>query len=262
MPQYISPKKSLGQHFLMDPNIARKIAASLTGHGEYKYVLEIGPGTGMLSKFLIQHEDYQWTGLDVDKEAITCLKNAYPAEEDRIIAGDFLRYDLHGLFGSEAFAVIGNFPYNISSQIIIKVLNYRKQIPEVVGMFQKELALRIAAPPGSKTYGILSVLTRAFYDVKVLFHVDPHVFMPPPKVQSTVIRLIRKKSFVLECDESLFFTVVRTAFNQRRKTLRNSLKGMPVQWDKIPGRYIKERPERLDVQDFVEITGNITAGKA
>ncbi len=262
MSQYISPKKSLGQHFLMDPNIARKIAASLTGHGGYKYVLEIGPGTGMLSKYLMQHEDYQWTGLDVDREAIACLKKAYPEEEDRIIAGDFLRYDLHGLFGSEAFAVIGNFPYNISSQIIIRVLNFRKQIPEVVGMFQKELALRIAAPPGSKTYGILSVLTRAFYDVKVLFHVDPHVFMPPPKVQSTVIRLIRKKSFVLECDESLFFTVVRTAFNQRRKTLRNSLKGMPVQWDKIPGHFIKERPEQLDVHDFVQIAGNIRAGKA
>lgn len=242
---------------MLDPNIARKIAASLTGYGNYKHVLEIGPGTGMLSKHLIGNEKYCWVGLDVDKDAIAYLKNTYQSEDERIIEGDFLRHDLHGLFGNEAFAIIGNFPYNISSQIIFRVLNHRKYIPEVVGMFQKELALRIAAPPGSKVYGILSVLTRAFYDVKVLFHVEPHVFVPPPKVQSTVIRLTRKDSFILECDESMFFTVVKTAFNQRRKTLKNSLKNLPVEWGKLPAGLMKERPERLDVIEFVEIARNI-----
>ncbi len=254
MAQYVHPKKSLGQHFLTDPNIARKISQSLAHHTDYQYVLEVGPGTGMLSQFLISNKSYKWFGIDVDTEAVDWFIAQYPDLRDQMIAGDFLRHDLHSLFADAPFAVIGNFPYNISSQIMFRVLEYRSQIPEVVGMFQKEVALRIASPPGNKTYGILSVLMQAFYDVSVLFHVEPHVFHPPPRVQSTVLRLMQKSDHLPGCDEPLFFTVVKTAFNQRRKMLRNSLSGLPVQWDLLPGCYITERPERLGVADFAAIT--------
>ncbi len=255
MVQYVTPKKSLGQHFLTDPNIARKISQSLTLQGDYQYVLEVGPGTGMLSQFLISNKPYKWFGMDVDKEAVDWFIAKYPDLRDQMIAGDFLRHDLHSVFADTPFAVIGNFPYNISSQIMFRVLEYRSQIPEVVGMFQKEVAMRIASPPGNKTYGILSVLMQAFYDVSVLFHVEPHVFHPPPKVQSAVLRLVRKGDHLLCCDEPVFFSIVKTAFNQRRKMLRNSLKGLPVQWDMLPGNYITERPERLSVADFAAIAG-------
>lgn len=257
MPQYVSPKKSLGQHFLADPNIARKICSSLTGHGNYKHILEVGPGTGMLSKHLICNKHHDWYGMDVDRDAIGYLKKQFPEHSERIIEGDFLRYDLKALFGDAPFAVIGNFPYNISSQIVFKVLYHRSRIPEMVGMFQKEVAMRIASPPGSKTYGILSVLTQAFFDVKILFDVQPHVFVPPPKVQSTILRLIRKEGFNLGCSESLFFRVVKTAFNQRRKTLRNSLKGMHVDWDALPGQMAQQRPERLGFIEFAAITRQV-----
>jgi len=247
----------LGQHFLADQNIARKICFSLTGHGNYKHVLEVGPGTGVLSANLVNDKDLDWYGMDVDREAISYLKKKFPGQGERILEGDFLRYDLAALFGDAHFAVIGNFPYNISSQIIFKVLHHRSQIPEVVGMFQKEVALRIASPPGSKIYGILSVLTQAFYDVKILFSVEPHVFVPPPKVQSAVLRLLRRDNVNLDCNESLFFKVVKTAFNQRRKTLRNALKGMQVNWDALPAQMARQRPERLGVIEFAAITRKV-----
>ncbi len=254
MVHHIHPKKALGQHFLADANIARNIAGSLTGHGDYKVVIEVGPGTGMLSRFLINNKDYRWVGLEVDREAIAYLQERFHDFKDNIIEADFLRADLQQFSQDGQLAVIGNFPYNISSQILFRVLHMRLQIPEMVGMFQKEVARRIASPPGSKEYGILSVLTQAFYDVEILFNVEPHVFVPPPKVQSSVIRCRRKIKSSLDCDEKMFFTVVKTAFNQRRKTLRNSLKGMDICWDKLPAGLHGKRPEQLGVFDFVAIT--------
>ncbi len=244
----------MGQHFLADPNIASKIAHSLTAGAEFKYVLEIGPGTGMLTRFLLEQPEINWYGIELDRDSVAYLQETYPETKDRIILGDFLKFDPETCFGTSPYAVIGNFPYNISSQILFRVLSRRQQVPEVVGMFQKEVARRIAAPPGNKEYGILSVLMQAFYDVKLLFDVEPHVFIPPPKVKSSVIRCLRKADISLECDEKMFFTVVKTAFNQRRKTLRNSLKGMKVDWQGLPGHLAGERPEQLDVPAFVEIT--------
>ncbi len=254
MAKSVIPKKKLGQHFLADDNIARKIAASLTMDGEHHKVLEIGPGTGMLSKHLMNRNDADWYGLEVDTEAILFLQQTYPGFSNRIIKADFLTYDLDQITTDEPLAVIGNFPYNISTQIMFKVLAERQRIPLVVGMFQKEVARRIASPPGSKEYGILSVLTQAFYDVQLLFSVEPHVFIPPPKVQSSVIRCVKKTGPAIDCNVSRFFTVVKMAFNQRRKTLKNSLKAMNVRWEALPDHLAKERPERLDVNDFAAIT--------
>ncbi|MFO7874516.1 MAG: 16S rRNA (adenine(1518)-N(6)/adenine(1519)-N(6))-dimethyltransferase RsmA [Bacteroidales bacterium] len=254
MAKSVLPKKKLGQHFLADDNIARKIVASLTIDGENHKVLEIGPGTGMLSKHLMNRNDVDWYGLEVDTEAILFLQQTYPAFSNRIIKADFLAYDLDQISTDEPLAIIGNFPYNISSQIMFKVLAERQRIPLVVGMFQKEVARRIASPPGSKEYGILSVLIQAFYDVQLLFSVEPHVFIPPPKVQSTVIRCVRKTGPDIDCNVARFFTVVKMAFNQRRKTLKNSLKAMNVHWEALPGHLAKERPERLGVNDFAAIT--------
>ncbi len=257
MAHRVHPKKSLGQHFLADANIARKIAGSLTGYGNYKVVFEVGPGTGMLSQFLLNNENYTWYGLDVDRDAIAVIQELFPAFKDQIIQADFLRADLMQFADEGQLAVIGNFPYNISTQIMFRILHERKIIPEMVGMFQKEVARRIASPPGSKEYGILSVLTQAFYDVEILFNVEPHVFVPPPKVQSSVIRCRRKATFQLECDEKMFFAVVKTAFNQRRKTLRNSLKSMHVNWDSLPDEMARQRPEQLGVIEFVTITKQV-----
>ncbi len=259
---HVSPKKALGQHFLADANIARQIAGSLTGHGEYSTVLEVGPGTGMLSRHLVAREDFRWYGLDVDSESVRYLQARYPDLKERIIEGDFLGWDISTIAGSEPVAVIGNFPYNISSQILFRVLYNRYQIPEVVGMFQKEVAKRIAAPPGSKTYGILSVLMQAFYEVELLFDVPPHVFVPPPKVNSTVLRFTSRSDMSLDCDEAQFFAVVKTAFNQRRKTLRNSLKGLNVDWTALDPRMQGERPERLTVKEFVEVALQTGKGPA
>ncbi len=256
MQYYISPKKALGQHFLADPNIARKIAGSLTGYGGYGQVLEVGPGTGMLTRHLVESAPYTWYGAEIDPEAVALLKQTYPGEAGKVIQGDFLRVDLGAFFSGE-FAVIGNFPYNISSQIVFKVLENRSMIPEVVGMFQKEVAMRIASAHGSKAYGILSVLTQAFYDVRVLFHVDPHVFNPPPKVQSTVLRMTRKQEHLPGYDEKMFFRVVKTAFNQRRKTLRNSLKSLGVRWDALPEEIPGLRAEQIPYTRFIEISRNI-----
>jgi 16S rRNA (adenine1518-N6/adenine1519-N6)-dimethyltransferase len=251
----VRAKKHLGQHFLKDENIASRIADSLSLEG-YQHVLEIGPGMGVLTKFLLKKNCKVWV-VEIDTESIDYLKNHYLHLSDRMFSEDFLKMNLPEVFHGEPLAVIGNFPYNISSQIVFKTLENREYIPEFSGMFQKEVAQRIAAGPGSKTYGILSVLTQAFYDVSYLFTVPPSVFDPPPKVDSGVIRLTRKDDFKLPVDETFFFKVVKTAFNQRRKTLRNSLKSFQIS-DKLKEDVIFAlRPEQLSVQQFVELSKSL-----
>ena len=245
----VRAKKYLGQHFLKDENIARQIAESLTG--STKHVLEIGPGMGVLTKYLYANAELDFHAIEIDTESVVYLHDHYPTLH--VIEGDFLALDLNELF-CEPFAVIGNFPYNISSQILFKVYDNRNQIPEVVGMFQKEVAERVAAKPGSKTYGILSVLLSAFYDIEYLFTVHEHVFNPPPKVKSAVIRLRRNSTQALSCDEQLFTKVVKIGFNQRRKTLRNALKQLNMPLDKVPEPLLALRAEQLSVVDFVTIT--------
>lgn len=245
----VRAKKYLGQHFLKDENIARQIAESLTG--STTHVLEIGPGMGVLTKYLHANEALDFHAIEIDTESVVYLHDHYPTLH--VIEGDFLALDLNELF-SEPFAVIGNFPYNISSQILFKVYDNRNQIPEVVGMFQKEVAERVATKPGSKTYGILSVLLSAFYDIEYLFTVHEHVFNPPPKVKSAVIRLRRNTTQALSCDEQLFTKVVKIGFNQRRKTLRNALRQLNLPLDKVPENLLALRAEQLSVADFVAIT--------
>lgn len=245
----VRAKKHLGQHFLTDESIAQRIADSLTG--EVKQVLEIGPGMGMLTKYLVDKPEYNFWVIEIDSESVVYLHEHYP--QLQVMEGDFLRLDVSTLFQGP-FAVIGNFPYNISSQILFKVYESRSQVPEVVGMFQKEVAERVAAAPGSKTYGILSVLLSAFYDIEYLFTVHEHVFNPPPKVKSAVIRLRRNGVTALECDEKLFTTVVKTGFNQRRKTMRNALKPLGLSLDTMPEDMLMKRAEQLTVEDFVKIT--------
>ena len=251
----VRAKKHLGQHFLKDENIASKIADSLSFEG-YQNVLEIGPGMGVLTKYLLKKEKTIWV-VEIDNESIDYLKSHYLHLTDRIINADFLKMDLASHFNKEPLAIIGNFPYNISSQIVFKAIEYRDVIPEFSGMFQKEVAMRIAAGPGSKTYGIISVLTQAFYDVEYLFTVPPSVFNPPPRVDSGVIRLVRKKDYHLPVDVPFFFRVVKTAFNQRRKTLRNSLKSFQIS-DKLKEDVIfAQRPEQLSVEQFIELTKSL-----
>ncbi|HEY4785728.1 MAG TPA: 16S rRNA (adenine(1518)-N(6)/adenine(1519)-N(6))-dimethyltransferase RsmA [Bacteroidales bacterium] len=247
---YVKAKKSLGQHFLKDQNIARKIVASLQTQG-ISNVLEIGPGMGVLTKYLLENTTYTTHVIEIDKESIDYLGNHFPELKGRIIDGDFLAIDLRKLF-NQPFAIIGNFPYNISSQIFFKILEHRNEIPEVVGMIQKEVAERIAEPPGSKTYGILSVFLQAFYNIEYLFTVSEHVFAPPPKVKSAVIRLKRNNTAELGCNERLFFTVVKTAFNQRRKTLHNSLKSLIK--TSTHSDVLQKRPEQLSVGEFIQLT--------
>lgn len=248
----VRAKKHLGQHFLKDENIARKIGDTLTLEG-YRQVLEIGPGMGVLTKYLIE-KPVEVIAMDLDTESIAYLEQAYPQENLKILEADFLKYDLSRLFGENQFAITGNFPYNISSQIVFKALDWRRQIPEFTGMFQKEVAQRICSKEGSKVYGILSVLTQAYYDAEYLFTVSPGVFNPPPKVDSGVIRLKRKENYTLPCNEELFSKVVKTAFQQRRKTLRNSLKSFNLS-DKIKEDSIFAlRPEQLSVQQFMILT--------
>lgn len=248
----VRAKKHLGQHFLKDENIAKKIVDSLTLKG-YTKILEVGPGMGVLTKYLLQIPNTETTVIDIDTESITFLKEQFPALGTRIISADFLEYPFDKTY-QEPFAIIGNFPYNISTQILFKVLEHRDLVPEVVGMFQKEVAERLAAKPGNKTYGIISVLIQAWYKIEYLFTVSEHVFSPPPKVKSGVIRVSRNTSHNLGCDEELFVKVVKTAFNQRRKTLRNSLRSM-IKDDSILGHpFFTLRAERLSVQDFVELT--------
>lgn len=251
----VRAKKHLGQHFLKDENIAKKIADTLTLQG-YKDVLEIGPGMGVLTKYLLK-KDIKTHVIEIDTESVEYLKNNYLNLSDRIYEEDFLKYDLTKVFKDQPFAIIGNFPYNISSQIVFKVLDMRHQIPEFSGMFQKEVAQRICSKEGSKIYGILSVLTQAFYDADYLFTVPPSVFNPPPKVDSGVLLLKRKENFKLPCDEALFFKVVKTGFQQRRKTLRNSLKTFNLSDNLKANTIFGQRPEQLSVSQFIELTSLI-----
>jgi 16S rRNA (adenine1518-N6/adenine1519-N6)-dimethyltransferase len=248
----VKAKKYLGQHFLNDENIAEKIADTLSLNG-YKKVLEIGPGTGVLTKYLLKKDIVTYV-IEIDSESVDYLKDSYLNLSPRIIEKDFLKYDLNNVFKGEPFAIIGNFPYNISTQIVFKTLEMRHQIPEFSGMFQKEVAQRICSKEGSKVYGILSVLTQAFYNAEYLFTVSPLVFNPPPKVDSGVLRLTRKENYTLDCDENLLFKVVKTAFQQRRKTLRNSLKTFNLSESLREDVIFDKRPEQLSVQEFISLT--------
>ena len=253
----VKAKKHLGQHFLNDESIAQRIADALTLK-EYKKVLEIGPGMGVLTKYLLEKPIDTYV-IEIDTESVAYLQNHYIKLSNKIISKDFLKYNIKEVFGEEPFAIIGNFPYNISTQIVFKVLELRDQIPEFSGMFQKEVAERICSKKGSKVYGILSVLAQAFYDVEYLFTVDENVFTPPPKVKSGVMRMIRKENYHLPCDEKLLFTVVKTAFNQRRKTLRNSLKSLNLSDILREDSIFDLRPEQISVEQFIELTQKIQA---
>lgn len=244
----VRAKKFLGQHFLTDEGIARRIVESLSPSA--RNVLEIGPGMGVLTKYLIDRPDTDFHVVEIDRESVAWLHEHY--EGLHVLEGDFLKMDLSVLF-HDTCAIIGNFPYNISSQILFKVFEQRNRVTEVVGMFQKEVAERVAAGPGSKTYGILSVLLSAFYEIEYLFTVPEHVFNPPPKVKSAVIRLTRNGVTSLECDEKLFVQVVKAGFNQRRKTLRNALRQLGMPLDKVPERLLGQRAEQLSVEEYVAI---------
>lgn len=254
----VRAKKHLGQHFLNDESIAQRIAETLTGHGGYKNAVEIGPGMGVMTKYLLEDKRFTTTVIEIDSESVIYLEEHYP--DLPIIPADFLKLDISHLVDTP-YAIIGNFPYNISSQILFKMYDHRDIIPELTGMFQKEVAERIAEPPGTKKYGILSVLLQAFYDIEYLFTVEPEVFIPPPKVRSGVIRLKRNNVKSLDCDEKLFKVVVKTAFNQRRKMLRSSLKALLGNVDRTI-EIFTERPEQLSVAQFVEITKLIEADRA
>lgn len=245
----VQPKKNLGQHFLKDAGIAQRIAQTLTGEG-YDSVLEIGPGTGMLTGFLLERNFREFRVIEIDNESAVYLREHFPGLD--ITRGDFLSMDIEAAYEGK-LAIIGNFPYNISTQILFKVLQHRDMIVEAAGMLQKEVAERICAGPGSKTYGILSVLLQAFYKTEYLFTVSEHVFSPPPKVKSGVIRLIRNEVKSLECNEAMFIRVVKAGFNQRRKTLRNSIKSaFTLARDDYHAFGL--RPEQLSVEQFVELT--------
>jgi 16S rRNA (adenine1518-N6/adenine1519-N6)-dimethyltransferase len=258
----VRAKKFLGQHFLKDKNIAVKIVDSLdaaTGN-----ILEVGPGTGVLTQFLLQRPE-NLKLVEIDRESIAFLKQTYPVfrnaeiAEDKKIAlyqDDFLEMELNNLFDGDSFSVIGNFPYNISSQIFFKVIEYKSIIPEVVGMVQKEVAERMVAAPGKKTYGILSVLLQRWYNIEYLFTVDENVFVPPPKVKSAVIKMTRNDRRDMQCDENLFIKLVKTTFNQRRKTIRNSIK--PLLGDKsYDCGFMNLRPEQLTIAQFIDFTNEI-----
>lgn len=251
----VRPKKHLGQHFLKDENIAKKIADTLSLK-HYNVVLEIGPGMGVLTKHLLAKEITTHV-IEIDDESVSYLQTNFPTLSSRIIKQDFLKFDIRSVFGNTQLAIIGNFPYNISSQIVFKVLEHREQIPEFAGMFQKEVAQRICESAGNKIYGILSVLVQAFYQADYLFTVSPHVFEPPPKVDSGVLRLTRKEIFNLPCDEALFFKIVKASFNQRRKTLWNSLKKFNISENLKANVIFGQRPEQLCVEEFITLTSLI-----
>ena len=260
----VRAKKHLGQHFLNDENVSKRIAETLE-YKNYNHLLEIGPGMGVLTKYLIgQYE--QFIAMDLDRESIAYLNSTFkleyatPQDEDsfKVVEADFLKADLSDYFGQEQFAIIGNFPYNISTQIVFKALEHKEQIPEFSGMFQKEVAERICAKEGSKTYGILSVLTQAFYTADYLFTVPPEAFDPPPKIHSGVLRLQRKENFELPCTEKQLRDVVKTAFQQRRKTLRNSLKKFNLSPELREEPIFAKRPEQLSVEQFIDLTLKIS----
>lgn len=260
----VKAKKHLGQHFLKDEDIARQIAETLTLKG-YKNAIEIGPGTGVLTKYLLTQE-IDLVAMDLDSESIIYLNDSFLLEHPqfigrknkfKVLEADFLKYDVTTLFGNEQFAITGNFPYNISTQIVFKLLEIKELVPEFTGMFQKEVAKRICEKEGSKAYGILSVLVQAFYDAEYLFTVDPHVFNPPPKVDSGVLRLTRKENITIDCDEKALYKVVKAAFGQRRKTIRNSLKTFNLSDSLKEDTIFDKRPEQLSVADFIALTNKI-----
>lgn len=255
----VKPKKHLGQHFLKDQNIAKNIVDALSPDNDHRPILEIGPGTGVLTRYLIDKYPSTLVLIDIDRESIAYLRTHYPSLSEKIIEGDFLRRNLSATMGNE-YSIIGNFPYNISSQIFFKILEEKDAVVEVVCMLQKEVAKRLVSPPGNKDYGILSVLLQAYYDMQYLFSVDPSVFDPPPKVQSGVIKLKRNSVKQLGCDEVLFKKVVKQGFQNRRKTLRNALKPLNLtdQTKALP--ILDRRAETLSVNDFVELTNEIAAG--
>ena len=251
----VRAKKAMGQQFLVDLNIARKICDSLSGGtaASPAPVLEVGCGMGVLTQFLLQRDDITTWGAEIDTESVEYLHVHYPDFASRLIEGDFLKMDLRTLF-PEGFRLIGNFPYNISSQIFFRLIEHRDVVPECVGMIQKEVAVRIAEPPGSREYGILSVLLQAWYDIEYLFTVGEKVFNPPPKVKSAVIRLKRNGVEYLDCDEQLFIKVVKASFGQRRKMIRNSLKAVFGNFGGEEHPFFSRRAEQLSVEEFVELT--------
>ncbi len=252
----VKPKKFLGQHFLKDLKVAQDIADTVDSQPELP-VLEVGPGMGVLTQFLVEKERTVKV-VEVDYESVAYLREAFPSLEDHIIEDDFLKMNLNRTFDGNPFVLTGNYPYNISSQIFFKMLDNKELIPCCTGMIQKEVAERIAAGPGSKTYGILSVLIQAWYEVEYLFTVSEHVFNPPPKVKSAVIRMTRNQTRDLGCNEKLFKQVVKTTFNQRRKTLRNSIKPILGKESSIlQDEIFNKRPEQLSVQQFVELTNMV-----
>ena len=257
MSMEVRAKKALGQHFLTDQSIAMKIVDSLS-RSEIRDVLEIGPGMGVLTQYLLKRDDLELKLVELDGESVEYLLTHFPGMQGKLYQADYLKLDIHTLFSGQ-YRVIGNFPYNISSQIFFKILEDKDRVPEVVCMIQKEVAERIAEKPGSKTYGILSVLLQAWYDIDYIISVGSGAFCPPPKVQSAVIRLRRNSRSSLGCDEKLFKTVVKTAFNQRRKTLRNALKPLLNESIDSSDPVFDLRAERLSVEDFVALTNLISA---
>ena len=250
----VRPKKALGQHFLTDQNIAKKIVEQLSP--DVETVIEVGAGTGVLTQYMVQDILDKFYVIEIDKESIAYLETHFSMLGERLIEGDFLKADL-SQYGKQNMAIIGNFPYNISSQIFFQVLKYKEQVVEVVGMVQKEMAERMAAKEGSKTYGILSVLMQAWYDIDYLFTVHENVFNPPPKVKSAVMKMRRNAVIDLGCDEKLFVNIVKQAFNQRRKTMRNSLRPM-LSPEIIDNEVFNKRPEQLSVQEFIDLTNLIS----
>ena len=247
-------KKSFGQHFLKDENIAERIANGLLQAEQTGLVLEVGPGMGMLTKYLLGHTEYETFAVEADRDMVEYLgKNYADFAQKHLIPKDFLDFDAPAFFEQKQFCLIGNYPYNISSQILFKLLDWRDQIPEMVGMFQKEVADRIVSKPGSRVYGITSVLAQAFFQTEYLFTVEPTAFNPPPKVVSAVIRLTRKEGFLLGCDEKLFRTIVKTAFGQRRKMLRNTLKPFFPNELLMTDPYFEKRPETLGWEEYVAL---------
>jgi 16S rRNA (adenine1518-N6/adenine1519-N6)-dimethyltransferase len=253
MSQYIRAKKHLGQHFLNDENIAKKIVDSLLECNKGATVIEVGPGTGVLTKYLAPALQNNFWALDVDTDSVPYLKQHYPEIADHVLLQDFLEFDIKSIIPGK-FNVVGNFPYNISSQILFKVLDHRHDVDCVVGMFQKEVAMRLAEKPGSKTYGIISVLLQTYYDIEYSFTVNENVFTPPPKVKSAVIRLTRNKRHTLSCNEDLFTKVVKTTFNQRRKQIRNSIRPIITIDDALLPPVFQQRPEQLSVEEFIALT--------
>ena len=252
---YVRAKKALGQHFLKDESIARRITDSLLlPAGDVPVqVLEIGPGTGVLTKYLLENPRIRLQVAEIDPESVECLKATFPQLLYTLRQQDFLTMPLDKTFDGD-FSVIGNFPYNISSQIFFRILEYKEHIPQVVCMLQKEVAERLAGQPGTKTYGILSVLLQTWYDIEYLFTVGEHVFLPPPKVKSAVIRLRKNGRDSLGCDEKLFKQVVKTTFNQRRKTIRNSVKPLLCGRPAPANDLLEKRPEQLSIEQFAELT--------